>query len=202
MWGCGAQKTALNRFTTDGGQTFGYKDASGKTVVPPGVYSELPGKSSSAVVVMDNGATDGEHQWVLLNTAGRKTAVVYANNGIPDVFHSGRIRVTGPGGETGFAGTDGDVVILPQYKYAMPFAGEYAAVAVYDGQSMATQATDTDTEKNALTGNERWGVIDRQGKTVKKAEYTRKWDSKLGTYIYVSPTNTFWITDRGEIKGY
>lgn len=134
------------------------------------------------------------------------TFYIYKENGIADRYWNGFVRIINSKGigytNYGYDSKKPVFTIKPQYKAASQFKGKYAVVAVFSTENTVQSSTDEAADVFTLTGSEKWGVIDNNGNTIKDFVYTRKWDDKIKNYIYVSPTNTFWINDKGEIKGF
>ena len=169
--------------------------SSRQTAMRPVSNSEMrKDKTSARVVEMNKG------EWVLVAPNDSVVATVYVQAGSsrPDFFQSGMIRIVGEDGAVGFANEAGAVQIPPSFMAATPFSGPIAAVVPSSERVDATDGGDAGT----LTGNERWGVIGKDGRYLRNPVFRRAWEEKLGTYVYTSPTSTFWIDEEGELHGF
>lgn len=142
-------------------------------------------------------------EWVLVAPNDSVVGVVYVESGssIPDSYHEGYIRILSPDGlKIGYANEKGIVPINPCFFAATRFYGEIAIVVPFSEDKLAA-ATDGEGGRS-LSGNELWGVIDKDGRYVRTPVYKRIWQSEHNRYIYTSPLASFWISEDGEIHGF
>lgn len=169
--------------------------SSRQTAMRPASNSEIHKNKTFARVVEAN-----KGEWVLVAPNDSTVATVYVQTGSsrPDHFQSGMIRIVGEDGSVGFANEMGNIQIPPSFLFATPFSGSVAAVVPASERMDATDGGDV----GAITGNERWGVIGKDGRYLRNPVFHRAWEEKVGTYVYTSPTSTFWIDEEGELHGF
>ncbi len=165
----------------------------------------LPDNGNAAKVAKKKAtvSADDEGYWWLYGPDKSVVAKVYVERGStrPDAFHEGLIRILSDDDlRIGFADEEGRIIIEPSFLAATSFRGEFAAVVPYS-ESAAVSATD-DAAVGVLTGNEHWGIIDATGRYRRNPVFKREWNDQVADYVYVSPTNTFWITENGDMKGF
>jgi len=139
----------LAAFEKDG--LWGYRDAGGKSVIPPRyqVAREFSPEGIAAVV--------DDQGWAYIGTAGQLVIRPLVFDNGPDYFQEGLARFT-RAGKVGFFDRRGKVAIEPQYTWAMPFSEGRAAVC--EGCTERQEG-----EHRSVQGG-RWGFIDRRGRLV------------------------------------
>ncbi|MCE5309912.1 MAG: WG repeat-containing protein [Acidobacteriales bacterium] len=130
------------------GGMWGYRDNSGRIVIPPRYQVAQAFSPEGLAAVVDDGG------WAYIDTAGRTVIRPLVVDNGPDYFREGVARFRRDG-KVGFFNTRGTVVIKPAYAYAMPFSEGLAAVC--DGCIEMLEG-----EHRAVKGG-KWGFIDRRG---------------------------------------
>jgi hypothetical protein len=107
----------------------GFKDASGKVVIPArfiDVYPFTPGGLAAV--------TDGTTPFAFIDVSGKVFAKAYAFDNGPDYYQEGFARVVAPDGRVGYVSeTSGRIEIAAKYTKAHPFCDGKAEVEL-DGQ--------------------------------------------------------------------
>jgi len=133
-------------FEKDG--KWGYRDNSGKVVIPPRYpVAQAFSPEGLAAVVDDDG-------WAYIDTAGRAVIRPLVVDNGPDYFREGVARFR-RNGKVGFFDARGNVVIQPDYAYAMPFSEGRAAVC--------NGCTEVPEGEHRRVKGGKWGFIDRRG---------------------------------------
>jgi hypothetical protein len=145
-------------FEAEDGQ-YGFKDSSGKVVLPPkygAAYDFTPG-GLACVVELPAG------QWVCIDGNGAEVLRPYIRDNGPDYISEGLARFV-EGGKLGFHDDAGDKVIPARFEFVTPFQDERAAFCV----GCRLQC---DGEHCSMVGG-KWGAIDRTGAEVCPARFT------------------------------
>lgn len=141
-------------FEADDG-TYGFKDSSGKVVIPPrygAAYDFTPG-GLACVVAQPEGA------WICIDGRGAEVLRPFIVDNGPDYASEGLARFV-EGGKLGFFDETGDKVIPARFEFVTPFAEQRAAFCVG-----CVKQCERGGEHCGMVGG-KWGLIDRTGAEV------------------------------------
>jgi len=132
----------------------GYTNAGGDTVIAIGKYAYCYTDTfrNMAIVLKKSG------EWVAIDKNERELFEVFGYDNGPDYPSDGVFRII-RNGLIGYANTDGQIIIEPQFKCAFPFEMGKAKVS-FDCQSVP------DGEHTSWK-SEKWIYIDKSGRTIK-----------------------------------
>jgi hypothetical protein len=130
---------------------WGFKDASGKVVIPPRYQMAQEFSPEGLAAVVD------AQGWAYIDARARVVIRPLAVDNGPDEFSENLARFR-QAGKVGFFDRRGKVVIPPRFAFALPFSEGRAAVC--DGCLEKKEG-----EHTALSGG-RWGYIDSRGTLV------------------------------------
>jgi hypothetical protein len=146
---------------------YGFKDSSGKIVLPPrygAAYDFTPG-GLACVVALPAG------EWVCIDGRGAEVLRPYIHDNGPDDASEGLARFV-EGGKLGFYDT-GAKVIPARFEFVTPFTEQRAAFCVGCTKKC-------DGEHCGMVGG-RWGLIDRTGAEICAARFTEIGPFENGT---------------------
>lgn len=172
---------ALIPFEKDG--RWGYRDSSGKVVIPPRYQVAQAFSPEGLAAVVDG---DG---WAYIDKTGRTVVRPLVVDNGPDYFREGVARFRRDE-RVGFFNTRGAVVIKPAYAYAMPFSEGLAAVC--EGCIEMLQG-----EHRAIKGG-KWGFIDRRGVLVVPLQFLEAGSFKNGRAMVLAVTGWRYIGKDGR----
>ncbi len=132
---------------------FGYKDASGKTVIEPQFVMATefsPEGTAYAVSGFD---------WICIDTAGKKLVKMFNYDNGPDYFEEGLARYEDESGKMGFVNKKCEVMIPARFDFAWPF--ENGKAQVCDGCTKTREH-----EMLKVTGGNNYSV-NKKGEVVK-----------------------------------
>lgn len=148
----------LVKFTTENRdntrEISGYKNSKGDLIIPAGKYDYCftdTIRSLGIVVEKETGKLLG------IDRNANKLFEVFRYDNGPDYEKSGLFRIL-KNGKIGYANTDGDIVIAPQFECAYPFDGAFAKVS-------NTCETIVDGEYSSWS-SEHWYLITKDGNRV------------------------------------
>ncbi|HOI27717.1 MAG TPA: WG repeat-containing protein [Paludibacteraceae bacterium] len=180
----------IYRFSQDAG--YGYKDKKGNVRIAPGKYDCVYSTIKKPVVLQ---SLLDDSQWYVVDASGNELYRVYVENGTPDSYNKGLIRVQ-KDNLIGFTDKKGRAVIPTRYTQANRFVGKYTLANI--GAILAdNSSTDMDNPTTWVGG--KWGVIDKKGKVIVPFSYDRVWNETEGCYEYVNGKSVFVVTEKGKI---
>jgi|WetSurMetagenome_2_1015567.scaffolds.fasta_scaffold260154_2 hypothetical protein len=162
IFNCYAQQGILTRISPSNELapfTTGYVNSSGDTIIPIGkyIYCFTEKFDKIAIVLPKN----KKGYWAIDRNEKLLYEVKSIDNG-PDYVMDGLFRIKMKN-KIGYADVNGQVIIKPQFDFALPFKYGYAIV-VYGGKNI------TDGEYQRRVGG-KWGVINTSGEFIAKPIY-------------------------------
>jgi hypothetical protein len=145
------------------GELWGYKDRSGKVVLPAiYLFAEAFGRRPIAAVLIDAEIAGAAGGLAWIDSTGKVVARPMNDDNGADPFREGRARVV-EAGRIGFIDERGKVVIEPRFEIVGPFSQGRAAFCV--GCRLVREG------EHATAQGGLWGYIDRAGKEVIPPRY-------------------------------
>jgi WG repeat protein len=128
---------------------YGFRDRSGKTVVPPTFRFLYQLNEHGVTGAVDDGGP------AFVDETGRVLARAYAYDNGPDYFVGGMARIVA-NGKVGFLADDGKIAVAPSWDWAAPFCAGRAVVC-------RDCTIDTGDDEGGVVRGGKWGYIDRRG---------------------------------------
>lgn len=161
-----AESHSLKEFQDKKTQLYGFKNYKGKVVIKPQFQMVLTPSNTAELLIPV--LKDGH--WYRMDEKGDlKFEAFFYDNG-PDYYEHGLTRFV-KDGKVGFHNRSGYIMIEPIYDFASPFNEQgYSKVCL--GCRTKQESVGEGADAHQVLEGGAWGMIDLNGKTVVKIEYS------------------------------
>jgi WG containing repeat len=168
------------------GDRWGYKDDSGRVVIPAQFLVAEKFSRQGLAAVAD------ERSWAYIDTKGSIVIRPFVLDNTPDEFSEGVARVTADQ-KFGFFNERGQIVIKPQFDFASSFHDSLAAVCMECREERMG-------EHRVISGG-KWGYIDKQANMAIPLQFEAAGDFENGKAAVLLDGKRRLIDTKGQVTG-